>query len=190
MKNILFLGQKGGTGKSTLSAEMVFSFKRTDTPSAFYDLDQQGQILEGYEDKSAKVAVIDTPGALLEDMPKWIAEADVIILPTRASALDIPPLLRTYDIVKANRKKKAKIILLVNGFTRFTACRDFMEWIEQQDFDVYDILTIPQSEIVIQASAGTKSIVEFAPKNSSVRKSALKFVNAVRVAVGLPTEDI
>lgn len=189
MKNILILQQKGGVGKTTLCGELSRSFQRTGTPSAFYDLDQQGGcIVEPYEDKGAKVAVIDTPGSLQERMADWVAASDVIVIPTKCSKMDQAPLLRVLDIVRENKKPRSKVFIILTMFTRWTSSRDFKEWIQGQNTGA-EILTLPQSEIIIQASAYGKSVIDYKPK-SEPAKEALTIINAIRKAVNLPEEII
>lgn len=190
MKNILLLQQKGGTGKSTIVSELVRSLQRTGTPSAYYDLDQQGGgLFKPYKDDGAVVSVIDTPGQLSENAGKWVKESDVIVVPTLCSKRDMEPLERTLKIVRKNRKRKSKIVIVLNRFTRWKSSTDFMDWIQRQDTKADMILTMPQSELFLQANADDKAIIDFKPR-SEPAKATLKVVNAIRSAAGLDEEII
>lgn len=96
MKNVLALSQKGGVGKTTIADNLAFMLEADGNAVTFYDLDPQGGALhDTTETPEAAFAVIDTPGAITEDTQDMIADADLIVIPTRASALDMPPLERT-----------------------------------------------------------------------------------------------
>lgn len=129
MKTILVCNQKGGVGKSLVADEIAFSFERSGIPVSFYDLDTQGGTLhETHEADAAQVAVVDTPGALQEGLADWLKEADVVVIPTRTTSRDIEPLMRMRKAVFKN--SHAKIVYVMNGWNRFKASRDFMEWFE------------------------------------------------------------
>ena len=190
MKNIVVVSQKGGVSKSTISAEIVSSLIRTDTPYSFFDLDQQGGVfVESHQDVKAVVGVVDTPGALTEHTAEWVRNADTIVLPTRTSRFDIPTFNRMLEIIRSNKRKKTKIIIVLSQFTRFTSGKDFLEWLQSQNLNA-DIVTFPFSELVIQAGANGMSVVEYAPKHSTIRMATLHMINVIRQSVGLPEESI
>lgn len=185
MKTILVCNQKGGVGKSLIADEIAFSFERTGTPVNFYDLDSQGGTLhKTHEVKGAEVAVVDTPGALQEALSDWLKAADVVVIPTRTSTRDIEPLLRMRNAVK--KSKKAKVIYVLNGWNRFKASRDFLEWFEGTCKGA-DVVRLPQSEQFVQAGADSKSVVEYARRGRAV-DATLALVNAVRTAAGFAPE--
>src|SRR5699024_10062065 len=129
MKTILVCNQKGGVGKSLVADEIAFSFERSGIPVSFYDLDAQGGTLHRtHEADGAQVAVVDTPGALQEALSEWLKEADVVCIPTRTTSRDIEPLMRMRKAVF--KHSRAKIVYVMNGWNRFKASRDFMEWFE------------------------------------------------------------
>lgn len=92
---------KGGVGKSLLADCIAFSLERAQVPYNFYDLDNQGGTIHGTtipEREDVVAEIIDTPGALSEDVSEWMKAADVIIIPFRPTSRDIPPLLKMIDI--------------------------------------------------------------------------------------------
>jgi len=190
-KNILFCNQKGGVGKSTICAELVLSLRRTGIPYNFYDLDQQGgTILDPVEDQAAAVSVIDTPGALTDKLADWLRESSVVCIPVRPSALEMASARLMLDAYKANRQPRAKLVIVVNQFTRWTSSRDFLEWITAEASRRKcnaRITTLIQSEAILQAGAFGASVVDFAPK-SPAAASALEVINAIRQAAGLKQE--
>lgn len=182
MKNLLIINQKGGVGKSTLADLLAWEFEKADIPYNFYDLDGQGGVIhETQENPDAKVSVIDTPGALQKDMHEWIAEADVIVIPTKATMMDVKPLQRMMELVKDS---KCPVIFVETMWNRFTTAASFEEWLKDETKGKYQILRIPQSEQFTQAAALGCSVIEHAPK-SSAAEAALTFVNCVKKTLKL-----
>lgn len=190
MKKILVCGQKGGTGKSTISDELAFSFERSGIPVAFLDLDVQGgTIHKTNRDPSAEVAVIDTPGALQPELPDWLAEADVIIVPMRTTSRDIPPLWRMRRAIEAAGKEE-RVLYVLNGWTRFKASSDFLLWFQGACGEDVSVYRLPQSELFVQVSAAGRSVVGYSRKRTPAAEAVLELCNAVRQMVGFPPEEM
>lgn len=186
MVNILVCNQKGGVGKSLIADELAFSFERSGVPMSFLDLDAQGgTIHQTAQREDAKVAVIDTPGALQQDMKDWIAEADIIIIPTRTTSRDIEPLQRMQRAVQG-AEKAGKVLYVLNGWNRWRASSDFLEWFRGSCRDA-PILKLPQSEQFVQASAGGVSVVEYS-RHSPAARATLELCNRVRKMAGFKAE--
>ena len=113
-----------------------------------------------------------------------LKEADVVIIPTRTTSRDIEPLMRMRKAVFKNGH--ARIVYVMNGWNRFKASRDFMEWFEGLAVD-QTVATLPQSEAFVQAGAAGKSVVEF-DRRGKAAKATLALVDAVREAAGFPKE--
>ncbi len=188
MKSILVCNQKGGVGKSLIADEIAFSLERSGIPMAFIDLDQQGGTLHRTDRRSdADVVVVDTPGVLHSDMGVWMKDADVIVIPVRPTSRDIPPLLRMFEIVK-NSAPETPVAVVINGWNRFTAAKDFKEWLRsQRKSESAELLTLPQSEQFVQASAAGISVVQYS-KKSSAAKATLNIVNKIRELAGFEKE--
>lgn len=197
MKTILICAQKGGVGKSLIADELAFSFERTNTPLAFYDLDRQGGTLhQTNQRQDAEVAIVDTPGALQSELGEWMKAADLVIIPTRASSRDLPPFQRMVAAVEKNRKD-SQALYIVNSFNRYTASRDFLVWLQEMREKgsppftkkglLDDIGVLPQAEAFVQAGAAGLSVVEFA-KGSPAAKATLEFCNLVRQRIGFEEE--
>lgn len=166
MKTILVCNQKGGVGKSLVADEIAFSFERSGIPVSFYDLDAQGGTLHRTrEADGAQVAVVDTPGALQEALSEWLKEADVVVIPTRTTSRDIEPLMRMRKAVF--KHSRAKIVYVMNGWNRFKASRDFMEWFEGLAGD-QTVVTLPQSEAFVQACPWSSSTAGARPRGRRV----------------------
>ena len=189
MKYILVLNQKGGVGKTTVCEEIAASLQRTNTPFSFYNLDPQGGCcIEPREDDNAEVAVIDTPGFLSDKTADWVKAADIILIPVKASGKDIPAFNRTLDAAMTNKKKDAKVIVVVNQWTRHTASRDFYDWLIGSGFDI-TVSRMPQSELFLKAAAAGKALTDYAPK-SVPAVGTMTMVNMVRRIAGLSEEAI
>ena len=186
MKTILVCNSKGGVGKSLIADELAFSFERTGTPMSFYDLDSQGgTIHKTKQDPKAQVAVVDTPGALQSQLTDYMKAADVIVIPTRTTSRDIEPLQRMQAAVKANAPK-AKVIYVLNGWNRWRASNDFLEWFKGQAGNG-EIVKMPQSESFVQASAYGQSVVEYARFGKAV-DATRELCNLVRKSCGISEE--
>ena len=189
MVNIITLNQKGGVGKSMLADEIAFSFERTGTPMAFFDLDSQGGTLHETSPAEvtagAVVAVVDTPGALQKDLDAWLTEADVIVIPTRTSHREIEPLARMIDAL--DRHPGKKVVFVLNEFNRFKVSSEFREWLKTIR-DEKTILTLKHFEQIDQAGLNNMSVVEYAPGSKAARDT-LAVVNEIRKAAGFPEEE-
>lgn len=187
MFNILVCNQKGGVGKSLIADELTFSFERSKIPVSFMDLDAQGgTIHHTAQHEDAKVAVIDTPGALLQDLKDWIAKADIIIIPTKTTIRDIEPLQRMQRAVQASQGTGKPVLYVLNGWNRWRASRDFIDWFRGISGDAL-ILKLPQSEQFVQASAGGVSVVEYS-RRSPAAMATLDLCNRVRKLAGFKPE--
>ena len=163
MKNILICNSKGGVGKSLIADELAFYLEYKNIAYNFYDLDSQGgTVHKNSKSDNALVSIIDTPGALQEQLAQWIKSAHLIIVPTRTTSRDIEPLRRMIDIIKINNSV-CPVIYVLNAFNRWKASSDFFEWLSNQVQG--NIIKLPQSELFVQASAYNKSILDFAPRS-------------------------
>lgn len=165
-KTISFINQKGGVGKSLLADELAFEFDREHIEYNFYDLDGQGGLIhEQKENEKAKYIIVDTPGQLTDDIAECIKESDVIIVPTRASIKEMDPLQRTLDLIKKVKKKKTAVIIVLNGWNRYTTYSQFEEWLANEYPEFDKIITLPQSEPLAQAGSYGMSVLDYKPRN-------------------------
>lgn len=186
MKTILVCSQKGGTGKTVISDELVYSFDRTETPCRYYQLDTQGgsQHEERPENDSedAEVTVVDTPGYILDELPNMLEAADVIVLPCRASAEDEVPFYRMLDLIRTYAKEKP-VIIVQNFWNRYSMSRLFRESIEKELHTNEKIVTLRQSEAMTQSHIQQSSVVDYAP-GTPIADNTLEVVNTIRQACG------
>lgn len=168
-KVIAFINQKGGVGKSVLADELCFEFDRLALPYNLYDLDGQGGLIHTESDNTdnADYYVVDTPGQLTENVLETIKTADIIIVPTRASIKEIEPLQRTLDIIKNSKKKKAVVIMVLNGWNQYTTYNQFEDWLHREYPQFDKMITLPQSEVLAQAESNQISIIDYKPRNKA-----------------------
>ena len=183
MKSVLVANQKGGVGKTLIADEIAFALDRANVGYNFYDLDGQGGCIhEQHESDDAEFCVVDTPGALQADMLDWMKAADVILIPTKMTSRDIPPLQTMLELVQ-NEDVKAKVIVVLNGWNRFTATHDFEEWFKEE-YPNLSTVTVPQSEIFTQSALAGKSVVEFKPHSMASDQIKL-LVGLVKYELGI-----
>jgi len=176
MKTILLINQKGGVGKSTLADLLLWELEKAGIPANFYDLDGQGGVMhDASVIPDAKVSVIDTPGALQEEMGEWVKQADLIIIPTKTTMMDVKPLQRMINIVN---KVTSPVIYVEMMWNRFTTASAFEQWLKEETDNNAVILRIAQSEQIAKATAVGMSVIDYAPK-STVAQDCTIFVEQV-----------
>jgi chromosome partitioning protein len=164
MKTILVCNQKGGVGKSVICDEICYGLERDQVSFNLYDLDQQGSLThEARETEDAAVSVVDTPGALQDDMTKWIDAADMIIVPTLMTRKDLAPLERMIQLLEPFEGKKS-ILYVLNKWDRTNMTKDFIRWFDE-NYPNCKTAILASTTAIPQADACGKSIVEFAPKS-------------------------
>ena len=164
MKTVLFVNQKGGVGKTLLADETMFHFEKI-CRAAFLDLDMQGgAIHQTTDDPDADIRIIDTPGALDENMGEWMRQADVVVIPTNCNRHDMIPLQRMMDI--AAEQKKDKFIIVFNRWNRFTGTAEFINWFNVS-YPGYKTFLLQNSVALTDAAARDMSICKFKPKHKA-----------------------
>lgn len=184
MKNILVLSQKGGTGKTTLADNIAYMLEDEGYSVTFYDTDPQGGSLHGtVKHDDPDVAVIDTPGILTDNTRDMIEDADVIVVPTRASRLDMQPLQRIRDMIEKDAPS-VPVLIVLNGFNRWSNANDFKEWLESKLRHNESLAVLSQSEMIPQAAGNDISVVSYAPK-SRPAEELRQIVQSVKDLLGL-----
>lgn len=164
MKSILFANQKGGVGKTLLADETAWFFEEFKKVS-FTDLDQQGSAV--HETKIVEdcdIEIIDTPGALQEEMQQWIEAADVVVIPTNCNRHDMIPLERMMAI--ASKYDKSKFIIVFNRWNRFTGTAEFINWFNVS-YPGYQTFLLQASVALTDAAARSESITKYKPKHKA-----------------------
>jgi chromosome partitioning protein len=135
---IAVCSQKGGVGKTTISAHLaVRAAMAGEGPVVLVDTDPQGSLSEWWRargdealalqtfklddlasgaaairNRGAAVAIIDTPPALTAAIEQVMAAADLVVIPARPSPHDLRAIGATVDLVRRSRKP---FLFVVNG---------------------------------------------------------------------------
>ncbi len=131
MKSIVFLAQKGGSGKTTLAVHVAVAAEETGEDVVIVDTDPQGsasawvkvrQVLLSTPmiikaapaelrrmgklalDEGATLLVVDTAPHAAPEAEHAVSVADLVIIPCRPSAFDLAAVSDTVAIVKALKK--------------------------------------------------------------------------------------
>ena len=180
MKSILFANQKGGVGKTLLADETAWHFEKMKKVN-FLDLDQQGSAVhETIEEEDADYQIIDTPGALQDEIRKWIEAADVVVIPTKCNRHDMIPLETMMELTEGLDKNK--FIIVFNQWNRFTGTAEFINWFNVM-YPGYKTFLLQSSVALTDAAARSMSIVKYKPKH----KAALAindFMNLLEKTLG------
>ncbi len=115
MHVIAFASQKGGSGKTTLAGHIAVEAERRGAgPVALIDTDPQGSLsqwwnareaerpffvrasdkgleadLDKLRDGGVRLVIVDTPPAITATIGHVIAQAELVVIPTRPSPLDL-----------------------------------------------------------------------------------------------------
>ena len=189
MKTIVFTSEKGGVGKTRLSDELYYYYTRQNVPTSLYSFD--GQYKNRNNDKKVdnpEVAVVDTPGRIMDDKTiQTVQGADVVVIPVRPTGGNIESFTRTVSLVKENTN--CPIVIAVNGVNRFTASVSFMEWLQKyrQKEKLDTVLTIPQSEVLVQAENCRCSVNEI-NSHTPATQAVNMMCDKISALAGLPVE--
>jgi chromosome partitioning protein len=138
MRIVAFAAQKGGSGKTTLAANVAVQAELNgDGPVALIDTDPQGSMAHWWQqreqatpllvhapvarlaehiqemrDRGVSLVVIDTPPAITSTIGHVINHSDLVVIPTRPSPHDLRAAGATVDI--ANRLDKP-VVFVING---------------------------------------------------------------------------
>ena len=137
---VVFASQKGGSGKTTVSAHLAVEAERAGAgPVALIDTDPQGSMAKWWNARAAdtpafahvsvpdlerdikalsaagyRLIVIDTPPAITSAISEIVSHADLVVLPTRPSPHDLRAVGPTVDIVQHQNKP---LVFVVNSAT-------------------------------------------------------------------------
>lgn len=158
MKIITVAHQKGGVGKTTLSLNLAYCFSQG-AKVAVIDIDPQGSI-SGLKDILAKqgidliqpkdmeqakgiydIAIIDTPPYLTTALPEFFGYSDFVLVPTKASILDIMAISATIELLKKAQAQRPSlksgiVVNMVKSRTSIT--EDMKEVLQQYDFPMLE----------------------------------------------------
>jgi chromosome partitioning protein len=146
MKTIVITSQKGGSGKTTLTAHLsVAAENAKDGPAVVIDTDPQQTLATWWNVRAAEqpklaptslrdlqqklsalaeagfaYCFIDTPPALTEQNRQVLKMADLVLIPTRPSPNDLWSLGATLDLIKASGTPFAFVLTQAKANARIT----------------------------------------------------------------------
>lgn len=138
MKIIVLANQKGGAGKTTLTAHLSVCAEADGVgPVALIDTDPQASLADWWNSREARtptfanvelenlrehlqvleqtgtqLVFIDTPPQVTETIRKVVSVADLVVIPSRPSPLDLRATSKTIELVEAEGKA---MVFVVNG---------------------------------------------------------------------------
>jgi|AntRauTorckE5430_2_1112549.scaffolds.fasta_scaffold16535_2 chromosome partitioning protein len=130
MKIITVAHQKGGVGKTTLSLNLAYCFAQG-ARVAIVDSDPQGSatnlkeilskhridLIESGDIPNVQalydIVIIDTPPYLTTSLPDFFSYSDFVLVPTKASILDIMAIRATIQLLKQAQKLKPSLRALI-----------------------------------------------------------------------------
>ena len=147
MKTIVVTSQKGGSGKTTLTAHLAVEVERSgDGPAWIIDTDKQGTLslwhdrresetpqradvpfarlaqgLGVLKGQSAAYCFIDTPPTISEQSESVLDLADLVVIPVRPSPADLWAVSETVSLVKNAAKPFLFVITQAKGHATITA---------------------------------------------------------------------
>lgn len=199
MKTIIVSSRKGGAGKTTLALNLAAQAAHAGKKKvALLDLDPQGSSLfwatlrqvhsmeypdvlkAGANDLGAKLSRLSKQGYdyVFLDMPpteqKWLRDAlgkaNLVIIPTRPSPLDIHSAGSTLEWAS---EAGSKVAWVINGASPAGKSADIVfDLLKATKVPVFNTVIHERSDFVTSVSRG-QSVVEFAPSS----KSALEIQN-------------
>ena len=200
MKVISVLGQKGGSGKTTLTLSLAVAAHNANQSVAVIDLDPQASackwgdrrnadpviisvqparlrnVLNTARENGADLVVIDTPARLEQSAIAAAEAADLILIPCRPTIKDTETIDATISLIRAARTD-AKIAVVLNGVPPRGAQREQAEdAIRGMKIPVYPF-ALGNRAAFTHADVLGQSAQEFEPKGEGAReiKEVYKF---------------
>jgi len=138
MKIVVIASRKGGVGKTTMSAHLSVAAEADGFgPVALIDMDTQESLAKWWNKRLAptpvfstatldnlikhlaalkqsgvQMTIIDTPPQATETIRAVIAHADLVLIPTRPSSLDLEAVGATIEMAEAEGKR---MVFIING---------------------------------------------------------------------------
>ena len=196
--------QKGGSGKTTLAANLAVAFLAAGQRVAIVDTDPQGSLgkwfmqrLErtGEDDalrfatasawgisyelramrKTADIVIVDTPPKADSDLRPALREADLVLVPLSASHLDIWATQDVLDLAEREGRNARIVMNRVRSGTRLT--QDIAA--EAAKFDAAILEASLGNRVIFAEAFGTgRGVIEAQPKGAAAQE-----INALHAEV-------
>jgi cellulose biosynthesis protein BcsQ len=145
MPRIVLLSGKGGTGKTTLAFGIALTLHEAGKPFAVVDHDPQQslanllkQLQLSSQQEHAELTIIDTPPRLDDaNVRAATKSADVLLLPSDSSPMDIPVTNNTATLAMTLKQSGARAFVVLNKVRKRTF------WARHAEMHSKDLFTIP-----------------------------------------------
>jgi chromosome partitioning protein len=201
MKIIAITSQKGGAGKTTLTAHLSVMASMQEKSTAIIDTDPQGSLADWWNarecesphflpisisDLSSKLSdlekagieylFIDTPPATTFLISQVMEIADLIIIPTRPSPVDIRAVAATIKLADIARKRTVFVLNSAKPRTKITS----QAAIELSQYGTVAPITIHDRLDFSACMANGKTVQEIEPdgKSSKEIKDLFNYISA------------
>jgi chromosome partitioning protein len=160
MRTIAIIGQKGGTGKTTLAQIIAVAAERSGIVTAAIDLDPQASLcswsdlrskdapvvidtqparlpktLETAKEQGVGLAIIDTAGRAEQAALAAAKAADLVLIPVQPTVTDLQTVKAAADIVKLAGTRPA-FVILTRVKPRGERHKETTDWLKAEGFDV------------------------------------------------------
>lgn len=164
---VMFAGQKGGVGKTTLADELAFGLERRGKAVCFVNLDAQGGAIHAPSMPSDDYdfVVVDTPGSLTKEFRSWCQSSDMVLFPSAASTRCLAPLLRCWEIAKDAAPDVVAAVVVNGSKERTLATKDFLEFLENAGMPM--AAYVPLAQAFVNAAGDMVSVYDLDPKSKA-----------------------
>jgi chromosome partitioning protein len=193
MKTLAIIGQKGGTGKTTLAQIIAVAAEQAGTAAAIIDLDPQASTVmwQKLRDQDAPavidtkavllpekltaakeagfgLAVVDTAGRAQHDALAAAKAADLVLLPMQPTFADLRTLESAQEIIKLTGNPR-HVAILTRVKAKGTRHTETAEWLKGQGVEVCPV-AIGDRVTYQDAYAQGMTPTEFDPKSKAAEE--------------------
>ena len=199
MNTIAIIGQKGGTGKTTLAEILAVAAELDGIVTAAIDLDPQASLchwsdlrgadtpividtqparlpktLETAKSQGVGLCVIDTAGRAEQAALAACKAADLVLIPVQPTVTDLKTVEAAADIIKLAGSPKS-VVILTRVKPRGDRHIETTEWLKAQGFEVCSVFL--GDRVTYQDAAGAGAPLRNPNHQAKPRSSASKFMS-------------
>ena len=195
MRTIALVTQKGGSGKSTLSASIAVEMQARGERVFLVDMDPQGSlaawargrsdrrltgaavacrqlgdVLDSLEDRGVTLAIVDTPASLSATTDAAVLAADLVLLPVRPTAFDVWSCEATWRRIRELGKDCAFVLNQCSSLQASRRVRDSVAALEAMGGLLTPVITARvEYQDAIQRGLGPTELDPTGPAADEVR---------------------
>jgi chromosome partitioning protein len=202
MKILAMVSQKGGAGKSLVTAHLAAAFEQAGISTVVIDLDPQASITQWGEsrstdsptvvsglaerlpvmlktahDASIDLAVIDTPPHSDKNALAAIRTADLVLIPTRAAIFDLRSIAETVKVLDMARHRDKAVILLNSVPARGSLANEGEDAAREYGVEIAPVRLTERAAFAHALTSGL-GITEYEPKGKAAAEiiALMRFV--------------